>query len=454
MRQVSRREFLSTGAAAAGAVSLAGCSTVKMTRAPRFRKTGDKLNMAFIGSGGRGGSNLKEFYALGEQIVALCDVDRGRLDHSAASVKERCPDARRYQDFRELLAKEKDLDAVVVSTPDHMHAAAAIAAMRQGCHVYVEKPLVRTVWEARRFEEVAKACGVMTQMGNNGNGSDVQRRKIEVVQSGVLGAISEIHVSTDRPIWPQGLNRPEGSDPVPDTLAWDCWLGVAPERPFKKDVYHAFKWRGWFAFGTGAMGDIACHSMSYFFRALRLRETLSAETVKTTEKFKETYPAATTVKLVVRSDSQPQPVTIYWYDGNTKPADEVCPQAVATWGNMPGQSVLIIGDKGAMMNDAVCMKGEAKFRGFAQHEATKDTPVTLPRVKNHHWEFAESIRGGAKPFSHIDHSIPLTEAVLLGCVSQQVSGELKWDAQACRFTNSKEANTLLRPHVRDGWQIG
>lgn len=454
MRDFSRRDFLHTGAVAAGAFSLAGCSSVSIAKKTRFRKTGDKLNMAFIGSGGRGGANLKEFYDLGEQVVALCDVDRGRLDHSAGVVKERCPDARKYQDFREMLAKEKDLDAVVVSTPDHMHATAAIAAMKQGCHVYVEKPLVRTLWEVRRFEAVAKACGVMTQMGNNGNGTDAQRRNIEIVQSGVLGEISSIHVSTDRPIWPQGLNRPEGCDPVPEALEWNCWLGIAPERPYKKDVYHAFKWRGWFDFGTGAMGDIACHSMSFFFRALQLGEVLTAETVKTTEKFKETYPAATTVKMAIRSGRQQKPVTIYWYDGKTKPADDVCPQAAATWGSIPLGGVLIIGDKGMYMNGAICMKGEAKFRGFAQHDATKDIPVTLPRVKNHHWEFAEAIRGGAKPFSHIDHSIPLTEAVLLGCVSQQVPGELKWDASDGRFANSSEANKLIKPYVRDGWEIG
>ena len=172
MSRISRRGFLRSGVAAAGVLSLAGGASVSLARVPRFRKTGEKLNMAFIGSGGRGGANLKEFYELGEQVVALCDVDRARLDNAANVVKERCPDVRKYQDFREMLAKEKDLDAVVVSTPDHMHATAAIAAMKQGCHVYVEKPLVRTVWEARLFEKVAKACGVMTQMGNNGNGTD------------------------------------------------------------------------------------------------------------------------------------------------------------------------------------------------------------------------------------------------------------------------------------------
>jgi len=454
MKQLSRRNFLRAGVAAAGALSLTGCSSVSIAKPAVYRKPGDRLNMAFVGSGGRGGANLKEFYDLGEQIVAVCDVDRGRLDHSANVVKERCPDVRKYQDFRELLAAEKDLDAVVVSTPDHMHAAAAIAAMKRGCHVYVEKPLVRTVWEARRFAKVAQACGVVTQMGNNGNGTDSQRRNIEIVQSGVLGDIREIHVSTDRPIWPQALNRPEGSDPVPETLAWDCWLGIAPERPYKKDVYHAFKWRGWFDFGTGAMGDIACHSMSFFWRALQLGEVVSAETVKTTERFTETYPAATTVKLVVRSAKQQKPVTIYWYDGKTKPADEVCPEAIATWKSIGVGSTLIIGEKGKFMNGAVCMEGEPKFRGFGQHEATKNIPITLPRVKNHHWEFAEAIRGGATPFSHFDHAVPLTEAVLLGCISQQIPGELQWDASACRFTNSKEANALLKPHVRDGWEIG
>lgn len=452
MKHMTRRGFLRDATVAAGMFSVAGCVSNSVARTPRFRAQGDKLRMAFIGSGGRGGANLKEFYDLGEEVVALCDVDRGRLEHSARVVKERCPDARTYQDYRDLLEKETDLDAVVVSTPDHMHAAPAIEAMRLGYHVYVEKPLVRTVWEVRQFEKVAKACGVMTQMGNNGNGVDGQRRKIEIMQSGVLGEIAEVHVTTDRPIWPQGIERPAGEDPIPEGLAWDLWLGVAPARPFKKDVYHAFKWRGWFDFGTGAMGDIACHAMSPFFRGLRMTQIVSVETVKTTPKFKETFPCATTVRLMIKAEGQQKPIAVYWYDGKTGPGNEVCEKAVKTWGNMPG-GLTIIGDKGIICNDGVCMAGDEKFKGIAQHEATKDIPVTLPRVKGHHWEFAEAVRGGAKPFSHIDHSVPLTEAVLLGCISQQVEGELKWDAGACRFTNSKEANALVMPHVRDGWKI-
>jgi predicted dehydrogenase len=441
--------------AATGIVALTGMaqSDIKPSRAVRFRKPDEKLNMAFIGSGGRGSDNLREFYALGENIVALCDIDRGRLKGSANQVKERCPDVRTYQDYREMLANENDLDAVVVSTPDHMHAMCAIAAMKQGCHVYVEKPLVRTVWECRRFAEVAKACGVFTQMGNNGNGTDGQRRNIEILQSGLLGEISDIHVSSDRPIWPQGLDRPEGEDPVPEGLMWDLFIGNAPMRPYKKDVYHPFKWRGWFDFGTGAMGDIACHAMSFFFRGLDLREALAVETIKSTPKFRETYPSATTVKMTVRRNGQEKPVTVYWHDGDTRPSPDMLPDKVkANFGETAGGTI-IIGKDAMYANGAVALADEEKFRGIAPHAATKDLPHTLPRVKNHHWDFAEAIRGGARPMSDYDHSVPLTEMVLLGCISQQVEGELKWDAKAGRFTNSEAANNLLKPRLRSGWEF-
>ena len=455
MRTVTRRTFLEMSAAT-GLAALTGAAQtdIKPSRAVRIRKPDEKLNMAFIGSGGRGNDNLNEFYALGENIIAVCDIDKGRLNGSVNKVKERCPDVRAYQDYRELLAKENDLDAVVVSTPDHMHAACAIAAMKQGCHVYVEKPLVRTVWECRRFGEVAKACGVFTQMGNNGNGTDGQRRNIEILQSGLLGEISDIHVSTDRPIWPQGLDRPEGEDPLPEGLNWDAFIGVAPMRPFKRDVYHPFKWRGWFDFGTGAMGDIACHSMSFFFRGLDLRETLTVETIKSTPKFRETYPSATTVKVVVKSGKQDKPVTVYWHDGNTRPSPDMLPDKIkSNYGEPPGGTV-IIGKDAMYVNGAVSLADEEKFRGIGQHASTKELPQVLPRVKNHHWDFAEAIRGGAnRPLSDYDHSVPLTEMVLLGCISQQVEGELKWDAQAGRFTNSEAANNLLKPLVRSGWEI-
>ncbi len=457
----SRRDFIGAGTLAlAGAGCCAPCSgrtyvaePVGVLRKARLRGKGDRLRMAFIGTGGRGGANLDEFYNLGEEVVALCDVDLNHLNGAAGKVAARCPKARRYQDWRALLEKEQDLDAVVVSTPDHMHAACAIAAMKRGCHVYVEKPLVRTWWEAERFRDVARACGVVTQMGNNGNGADGQRRAIEILSSGVLGAVREIHVTTNRPIWPQALDRPDGSDTVPPNLDWNLWLGVAPKRPFKKGVYHAFNWRGWHDFGTGAMGDIACHAMSFFWRGLDLREALSVETVKTTPRFAETFPAATTVKMSLRSAKQAAPVDVYWYDGDTCPPPETCRRL--TNGRMEKfGGTLVAGEKGVWWNGQVMMAGETKFTRHQDHPATREIPVTLPRVKGHHWEFAEAVRGGGRPFSDVDHSVPLTEAVLLGCISQRVAGRLDWDQANGRFANSEEANALLKPYVRHGWSIG
>ena len=458
---LTRRSFIETAAGTAAAFATPGCATAALDAAApvdiitktHFAKPGEKIRMGFIGSGGRGGANLNEFFTLGEEIVALCDVDAPRLDAAAKKISARCPRARRYRDWRDLLDKEKDLDAVVVSTPDHMHAAAAIAAMKRGLHVYVEKPLVRTFFEAERFRKVAEACGVVTQMGNNGNGTDGQRRNIEILQSGVLGDISEIHVTTDRPIWPQAINRPEGSDTIPDTFDWNLWLGVAPKRPFKKGVYHGFKWRGWFDFGTGAMGDIACHAMSFFWRGLALERVISVETIKTTPQFAETYPAATTVKLVVTSARQKKPVEIYWYDGKTGP-DEATARRLTDGVMSSLGGCTIVGANGVFRGGTLMMKGERKFVRWQDHPATRDLPVTLPRVKNHHWEFAEAVRGGPKPFSHIDHSVPLTEAVLLGCISQRVPGKLVWDAAKGRFANNAEANALLVPYVRPGWEIG
>ena len=458
MGGITRRGFVKSSTLAASAsVCMQGCRSLVGTstrKLPSLRKPGEKLRMGFIGSGGRGGANLHEFFKLGEEIVALCDIDQGRLDGAYNKIKERCPDARKYRDFREMLEKEQDLDAVVVSTPDHMHAKAAITAMKCGYHVYVEKPLVRTVWEVRQFKRIANDCGVTTQMGNNGNGTPTQRRRIEIYSSGILGCIKEVHVTTNRPIWPQGLNRPAGSDPVPDSIDWNLWLGVAPERPFKKDVYHGFKWRGWYDFGTGALGDIACHSMSDFYRGFKLREVLSVECVKSTPRFKETFPLATTVKTVYRTDMQAEPITVYWYDGNSQPSNSVCPKGAKAFGNLHG--ITVISDRAVVRGNSISWNGDEKFKGFAKDDICKGVKESIPRLphgKGHHWEFAEAIRGGDKPLSHHDHSVPLTEGVLLGCISQRVPGELKWNAGKMRFENSPEANKLLMPYVREGWDI-
>ena len=255
----NRRDFMKGSGCAAISLALAGCTSLgtkgypKVTRVvPKFRKPGEKLNIGVIGVGGKGWSDWNPMFGMGENIVALCDVDRVQLEKGMAVVKTRNPNVKGYSDYRKMLDECKNLDAVTVSTPDHTHAPAAIRAMKLGCHAFVQKPLVRTIWEARYFEKVAKANGVVTQMGNQGSAGDGLRRNVELLNAGILGNVTEVHVWSNRPWWPQGVARPKGSDPVPETLDWNSWLGTAKERPFKSGVYHDFKWRGFLDFGTGA----------------------------------------------------------------------------------------------------------------------------------------------------------------------------------------------------------
>lgn len=245
----SRRRFLQTATLATGAVVF-GVPTLL-----RAKNLNSKLNIAAIGAMGKGSSDTD--CCASENIVALCDVDSLRV----APQLKKYSGARFFSDYRQLFADMgKSIDAVTVSTPDHTHAIIASLAMREGKHVYCQKPLVQTIYEARYLRKLAKNSGVITQMGNQGSATDGLRRAVEVIQAGIIGQVREIHVWTNRPVWPQGMSRPEGSDPIPDSLDWDIWLGCAPTRPFKKDIYHSFKWRGWQDFGTGALGDMACHT--------------------------------------------------------------------------------------------------------------------------------------------------------------------------------------------------
>src|SRR5437660_3381069 len=243
---MTRRQFLyssALAAAGASALSLYGAAT------PRKLAAGDKLRIAAVGGGGKGESDIE--CCSTEEIVAIADADQSK----AANSLKRCPNAKFYFDWREMLEKEeKNIDAVTVSTPDHMHAMVASAAMKLGKHVYCQKPLTQTVYEARYLRKLAKEQGVVTQMGNQGSSEDGLRRAVEVVHSGIIGPVKQIHVWSNRPIWPQGITRPAGEDAIPQGFRWDIWLGPAKKRAFKKDVYHPFKWRGWYDFGTGALG--------------------------------------------------------------------------------------------------------------------------------------------------------------------------------------------------------
>jgi len=254
---MTRREFVRRTSIVSGAAAMS------FPFVGRVLGANERINVACIGVGGKGDSDSSDAQACGGNIVAICDVDRTTLDRKG----KQFPQAKRYQDFRKLLDEMgKEIDAVTVSTPDHTHGVAAIRAMKMGKHCFCQKPLVQTVHEARTLRQLAAEKKLATQMGNQGSAESGLRRAVEVVQAGVIGKPLELHVWSNRPVWPQGLERPAGSDPVPETLDWDAWLGPAQSRPFKRDVYHTFKWRGWFDFGTGALGDMACHTVNMPFR--------------------------------------------------------------------------------------------------------------------------------------------------------------------------------------------
>ena len=257
---VSRREFIGrASAAAAGIVILPGRVVSGLGHIP----PSDKLNIAGIGIGGKGRVNLDNM--VGQNIVALCDVD---WDY-AGPVFEAYPGAAKYKDFRIMLEKQKDIDAVVIATPDHTHYHPAVMAMEMGKHVYVQKPLTHSIWESRELTNLARKYRVATQMGTEGHSSDPVRKVAEIIQSGIIGEIREVHAWTNRPIWPQGLNRPTEEVKVPETLAWDLFIGPAPYRPYNP-AYTPWSWRAWWDFGTGALGDMGCHVLDVPFYALRL----------------------------------------------------------------------------------------------------------------------------------------------------------------------------------------
>ncbi len=502
---VTRRRALRLGAGAAAALAFAGgCVSsgnghlISNRAAPRFRKPGERLNIGVVGVGGKGWSNWEPMFKMGENVVALCDVDRAPVDAALAIVRERDADARGFSDYRRMFDVCKDMDAVLVSTPDHSHAAAAVRAMRQGCHVYVEKPLVHTLWETRYFAQVAEACGVVTQMGNQGSGDNAFRRNVEILHSGVLGPVREAHVwvrspfINNRPYWPQGVSRPVGSDPVPEGLDWDCWLGTAPVRPYKAGFYHPFNWRGFVDFGGGAFGDMGCHTMNLPFRGLKLGAVTEAESLRADDRNSETYPSRSSVRLRYAARQGMPAVDLFWYDGGVTPPAAIMPQVVATLGEVPKSGSLVVGEKGIMISTGdygetayVAFKGEAKIRSVTKHEAVAGLPETLARCRveenkellkeerlvkrdgvgkmgsmgaagsraNHRSEFVLACKGEGACYSDIDVSVPMMEGILVGCAAQQIPGKLAWDSEWQRFVGSDAANRLVKPHIRKGWEF-
>ena len=348
-RAVSRREFLQTTAFTAAAVSIIPGHVLGLNGAT---PPSEKVRIAGIGIGGQGGHDIRQLAS--QEIVALCDVDWNK----ASGIFNEYPKAKRYKDYRKMLDEmDKDIDAVVIGTPDHTHAPASIAAIRRKKHVYCEKPLTHSVYEAKWVADEARKYGVATQMGNQGQASEDTYRLCEMIQAGSIGKIKEIHVWTDRPsnglfneYWPQGVNRPKDTPAVPEGLDWDLWIGPAPMRPYHP-AYHPFVWRGWWDFGTGALGDIGCHSFAPIFRAVNLTghypKTVHAVSTRVNE---ETFPLGSIVEWQFDSFGSNPPIKVYWYDGGLRPfRPDIVPEGAA----MHDNGRLIVGEEGLILNSTI-----------------------------------------------------------------------------------------------------
>ncbi|MFN7994974.1 MAG: Gfo/Idh/MocA family oxidoreductase [Bryobacteraceae bacterium] len=419
----------------------------------------DKLNIAGVGVGGMGAEYLKGLAA--ENIVALCDVD----SEKAAKTFNRYPDAKVYTDFRELLDKEKGIDAVVIGTPDHTHALVAMAAIQLRKHVYCAKPMTRTIHEVRTVVKAARDAKVATQMSVQSCASEKACETAEWIRAGAVGEVREVHVWTDRPVWPQGLARPDDTPPVPSTFAWDLWLGPAAERPYNP-IYHPFRWRGWHDFGTGALGDMGCHTFHVIFQALHLEHPMRVQASYNFEmlpaygtdadedwmmskkaKTPETYPMASIVTWDFPARGKQPPVSVQWYDGGLRPPR---PRGWPDDKKFPPDGILFIGSKGVLFSKFT--GGPSILSGPKQKGFTPPRP-TLPRTKGHYVEFAEAAKGGPPANCNFDFGGLLTETALLGTIAQRTGKVLEWDAAAGRFTNDEGANSLIQPPYRSGWSL-
>ena len=390
---LTRRQFLSRTAL------IAGAATLSFPYVGRVLGANDRINVACIGVGGKGSSDSSDAASCGGHIVAICDVDKKTLGSKAKKFAEQFPQLKQYHDYRKMLDEiGKDIDAVTVSTPDHHHGLAAIRAMKMGKHCFCQKPLVQTVSEARLMKQIAKEKNLATQMGNQGSAESGLRRAVEVVQAGVIGKPLELHVWSNRPIWPQGLDRPAGQDPLSPDLDWDVWLGPARARPYKKGVYHPFKWRGWFDFGTGALGDMACHTVNMPFRALKLGYPNVVECELASRMYPETFPKTSRIRFEFPQRGDLPPLKFWWYDGKPddplkplRPEAEVVREVVATYDKLPGSGALIVGEKGKLFSDNdygahffVAMKGKTRICGGRSRPGLQSrAPVYSPLARSH-----------------------------------------------------------------------
>jgi len=456
----SRRHFF-MGALLAGAVPRGGFGSAPSLRLLGYKSPNEKLNIAAIGAGGKGVSDIAG--CASENIVALADPDSKRAERTFKAYEK----APKYTDFRRMLDKEgKNIDAVIVSTPDHMHATASMWAMERGKHVFCQKPLTRTIWESRMLAEAAAKYKVATQMGNQGYSNEGTRQCAEMIWADEIGNVTEVHAWTNRPIWPQGVEALPAEEKVPETLDWDSWLGIATMRPYSP-AYLPFNWRGWFDFGCGALGDMACHILGAPNLALLLGAPASVECVRQEGKSPYTYPKKSVIRFDFPARGSMPPVKIFWYDGMTGPPprpeglaeDELLgdlPRPGGSGGRGTGappssNGSLFVGDKGFLTTGTY--GGGTRLLPAEKMQDYEFPPQLLTRSPGHYRDWIRACKGGERSCSDFSIAGPFTEWILLGVLALRFEGKLDWDSAKMKVTNLPEANSYIKPKFRRGWQL-
>jgi len=473
MRTIQRRQLLQSSFLAAGMTIVPSGLVYARGQSPATSYAANgKLAIAGIGVGGRGAGLADP--SLSENLVAICDASQGSLEgclrHAEKTYKDRNqsrPLPKTFSDYRQMYDKMGDqIDAVFVATPDNHHAIASMMAIKRGKHVYCEKPLTHDIYEARQLTLAARQHKVATQMGNGGRAGEEWRLLCEFIWAGVIGNVLEAHVWTDRAgipkrfWWPQGGTRPAGEDPIPKGLNWDVWLGPAPKRPFLgtykegkfkgHSVYQPFVWRGWWDFGTGALGDIGCHAMSGLFTALKIKHAAAVHLVKDSgDNTAEMFPTSSTICWDIPARGNMPPCKVFWYDGGHYPPREV--GELAEGKEYPDNGSIIVGDKGKL----TLYGGAPRFLPESRMKDFEKPAELFPRCRTDHFtEWTAACRGG-QTFSNFDHAGPLTEMVLLGNLAIRAGAgkRVEWDGPNMKCTNLPELNRYVRREYRSGWSL-
>ena len=456
----NRRRFLQT---ASGIIAAATVVPRHVLGGAGQTAPSAKLNLGAVGVGGYAQTFLKGMADTGENITALCD-----LDHQyAGKVLEAYPQARRYRDFRELFAQEKDLDGVLVGVPDHSHAVVCLEAIRRRKHVLCMKPLTRTIYEERVVVKAAREAGIVTHVTANSNTNERALRLREMIEDGAVGDVTEVHCWVPHPCWPSGMVRPAGSDTVPKDFNWDLWIGPAPMRPFKDEyaedslaplqipfksyfpyprkVYHPFNFRGWWDFGTGAIGDWCCHFFNWVFPAFNLKHPAAVH-ASTTRLQTETAPLAAMVTYDFAAREGLPPLRLTWYDGGMKPPR---PLELDSDVDLPREGTLVIGSRGKLLVGSM-----PQLLPLSHHKAYKLPPQKYPRdLRPPPAQWVQAIKTGEKPSCSFDWAGLITEVGLLGNVAIRTGERIEWDPANMRVTNVEKANEFIKPVYREGWKL-